>query len=302
MEKPRIGITGASGFVGRYLIDKLLHQSYSLVAFSREKNPNLPQEVKIINGDLGTGRGLASFLKNTDILVHLAGQVLPGTTTMEEGNVKTTRNLILKAEKYPIRKIIFSSTVVVYGSSRSKVFKESDLCHPDTDYGLSKLHAEKVIQDWGEKTGNTYTIFRFFSLYGPGNNKGAVYSLLRDFIGKGSVSIFGDGLQKRDLVCVEDAAKVLSMAIVKNINGVYNVGTGKNHSILDIVSLIEKISGKKCKIDFRKKDKNIVDEVIYSVDKLRINLGWLPETDLESGIESCYGYLLKNENQKSSSC
>jgi UDP-glucose 4-epimerase len=289
----KIAITGASGFIGRNLLHHLAGNNCSITVLDFDA-ASYPKSVKVVKGNLLTKEGLDEFLEETDVLIHLAGQVLQGNISMDKGNAKTTENLILKASKYSVKKIIFSSTIAVYGSSDEKIFKESDNCLPDTEYGLSKLKAEKIIEEWGKKIGNQYTILRFFSVYGQNNKKGVVYDLCSDFINKGMITVYGNGKQKRDLVFVEDVAKVLSLAVERNLEGIYNVGTGKSYSILDLISILEKISGKKCKILFRKQDKSKVNKISYSVEKIEKEARWLPEMMVEEGIKLVYKSLVNS--------
>lgn len=287
----KISITGASGFVGRNLLHHLASSNF-LITVLDLNGASYPKSVKVVRGNLLTKEGLDEFLEGCEILIHLAGQVLPGNISMDKANVYTTKNLIIEASKHTVKKIIFSSTVAVYGSSDKKFFKESDQCHPDTEYGMSKLKAEKIIEEWGKKDGNQYTILRFFSLYGSGNKKGVIYDLCSGLFNKGVITVYGDGKQKRDLVFVEDVAKVLSLAIKKNMDGIYNVGTGKSFSILDLISILEKISGKKCRVVFKKQPKRNAGEIFYSVERLKRETGWLPKTMIEEGIELVYKSLI----------
>lgn len=292
----KISITGASGFIGRNLLKILNERGYAISVLDFDDTGTYPNGINVVKGDLLIGEGIDEFLDGSDVLVHLAGQVLPGKTSMEEGNVKMTESLVSKLGGHSVKKIVFSSTVAVYGSSTNRVFRESDECHPDTEYGSSKLKAEKIIKDWGKKNGNQYAILRFFSIYGSGNKKGVVFNLCNDFINKGEVRIYGDGSQKRDLVYVEDAARALALTVSRNLEGIYNVGTGKNYSILDLVSMLEKISGKKCKIVFKKQDKSKVGGIFFSVEKFKKKIEWLPKTRIEAGVKLVYESLISNEN------
>lgn len=289
----KIAITGASGFIGRNLLHRLTRNNCSVTVLDFDA-ASYSRSIKVVKGNLLTKEGLDEFLEGSEVLFHLAGQVLPGNTNMDIGNFETTKNLISQASKHTVKKIIFSSSVAVYGSSDKKIFKESDNCLPDTEYGLSKLKAEKIIEEWGKKIGNQYTILRFFSLYGHNNKKGIVYDLCSDFINKGMITVYGDGKQKRDLVFVEDVTKVLSLAVERNLEGIYNVGTGKSYSILDLISILEKISGKKCKILFKKQDKSKVNRISYSVEKIEKEVRWLPEMMVEEGIKLVYRYLVNS--------
>lgn len=289
----KVAVTGASGFIGNHLLSNLITRGYHLVVLDFDKH-EYPDGVEVVKGNLLTGEGLTDFLKDVDVVIHLAGQVLPGKTTMDEGNVKTTANLINACKAVKIKKFIFASSVAVYGNSHGKVFKEINICNPDTEYGESKLGAEKIIREWSKETGTIATIFRFFSIYGPGNTKGVIYNLCRDFIDRGQVTIFGNGEQKRDLVFVSDVSELISRALADNFDGIYNVGTGSYYSISDLVSILEKVAGEKCRVIFKEEEKSKVGEIIYSVDKLKNDFGWLPDTDIESGVRDVFEYVKKN--------
>lgn len=289
----KVAVTGASGFIGQILLSKLIKNGYEVNVLDAEDATYL-KSVKVFKGNLLIGNGIDKFLEGSSILIHLAGQVLPGITSMEDGNVKTTKNLISKATGTTIKKIIFSSSVSVYGDSKGTVFKETDVCNPNTQYGQSKHSAEKIIIDWSEKTGGQSVILRFFSIYGPENKKGVIFNLCKDFIEKRKVVVFGNGHQRRDLVHVDDAAELLELYVKKDLDGIYNVGSGKYYSILDIISILEEISGKKCEVDFKKAESEKVDEIFYSIDKLKNDLDWTPKIDIKEGLRSVYTHILRN--------
>lgn len=289
----KVAITGASGFIGKYLFNSLLRNNFEISVLD-SSGFSYPDKVNVVKGNLFSTEGIDKFLEGSEVLIHLAGQVLPGSTTMDEGNFVTTKNLISKVNNCEIQKIIFTSTVAVYGSSHRKVFRESDICNPVTEYGLSKLKAERLIEDWGNTTGNQYVILRPFSVYGPGNNKGLIYNLCNDFINKGVVTVYGNGQQKRDLVYVEDAVKALIFALEPNLSEIYNIGTGKNYSVLDIISILEKVAGRKCKVVFRKQDLNKTTNTFYSVEKIKKETGWIPEVLVEEGLRKVYQSLLNS--------
>lgn len=297
IRKRKIVITGASGFIGSNLVPLLLKKHYQITVLD-QRGASYPKSVKVVHGNLLTGEGLDEFLEGSDILIHLAGQVLPGVTTMEEGNTKTTRNLVLKAEQYKVKKIIFASSVAVYGNSKTKIFKETDKCNPDTDYGLSKFKAEKIVEKWGKKKGSQYAILRFFSLYGYGNKKGLIYNLCTDFINTGSVIINGDGTQERDLVWVDDAVDTITLACETDFKGTYNIGTGINYSLLELISILEKVSGKKCNIIFKKKDNNKVGSIFYSSKKISKETGWKPQMTAVEGVGLVYKYILNAKTHR----
>lgn len=285
MEKPTIGITGASGFIGRHLMDALLRQGYPVIALSRKKDLVLPSKVKVINGDLTDGCGLPSFLEKTDILIHLAARILPPEEEMFKDNVITTWNLISEALKHKIKKVIYISSIVVYGDNKGKKFKESDECHPSTEYGLSKYLAEKLIQFWAVKTGNSAVILRPFNIYGPGNKKGIIHDFYEAIKKTDEVTIYGDGKQKRDFLYIDDAVELVSRLINNSAEGIYNIGTGENYAVSDLPAKFGKILNKKIRVAFDSEEKGKVYSILYDITKVEKELGWKSGVSLDNGLK-----------------
>jgi len=292
-DKTNIALTGASGFIGKSLLKRLLDNNFHVTVLDYGGHV-YPKSVEVVRGNLLTMEGLDDFLKGKDILIHLAGQVLPEGVSMEEGNALATKNLVEKAEIYKIQKIIFSSTIAVYGSSVEKVFKETDKCIPDTEYGKSKLKAEVTIKKWAEATGGKYAILRFFSLYGTESIKGFVYDFCQSIIEKREIFLYGSGEQKRDLVWVEDAVTSIFLSLERNISGIYNIGSGKNYSLLEVISILKKVSGKNVTVIHKSVDSGKVGNILYSVEKMKKVFGWVPEMETEKGVGLVYKSLVRN--------
>lgn len=285
MKKQRIGITGATGFIGRHLINKLLKDDYQIIAFCRERKHELPLKVKIVNGDLRSGYGLKSFLKNCDILIHLAARVLPPEKEMYQDNVVATKNLLKNAKKFPIQQIIFMSSVAVYGESKEKIFKESDKCQPNTEYGRTKLLSEEIIHDWQKETGGISTIFRPFNIYGPGNYKGIIYEFYKSIKDKGKLVIYGDGKQSRDFLYIDDAVDIMSMLIQKKKAGIFNIGNGEKYTVMDVAKTFEKVMDRKINVTFGAAESAKVFSIECSLSAIRKEFNWKAKIRLFEGIK-----------------
>ncbi len=286
-----IAVTGASGFLGTVVLRKLIKKGYTVTVLD-SSGSTYPEGVIVVPGNLFKKTGYSQLTANSKVLIHLAGQVEQGKTTMLQGNTETTRNLLHSLSKSPIKKIIFASTIAVYGNSPTKIFDENDVCVPDTEYGKSKFKAEKLIVNWSTKGKKKYAILRFFSLYGYENRKGFVYKLFRRLFDSSEVIITGDGKQERDLVWVEDAADAILLALRKDFFGVYNIGTGKNYTLLKIIDLMEKIADKKCRIKFVRGDKEKVANIYYRSEKIR-KAGWRPKILPEKGLILLFNKVFK---------
>jgi len=289
-----VGITGGSGFIGLHLIKKLLLNNFKVKVLALEDNPNFSKEVKFIKGDLVKKENLAKFLKEVDILIHLAGSILPPDNVMMENNVMSTLNLISESFNYPIKQIIFTSSVAVYGKDQKIKFKESDECFPNTTYGLSKYLAEKIVLYWGNLTDNPVTIFRPFNIYGPGNYKGIIYSFFLSIKNKGKVIVYGNGKQERDFMYVEDFVEAVFKAIVMKQNGIFNLGSPKKYSILDIYKLFKRIMKKDIKLEFDEKEEGKVFNINQDLSHAKKVLGWQAETSIEEGLRKTIDWYEKN--------
>lgn len=280
-----VGITGGSGFVGMHLVNKLLANNYKVKVLALETNKDFPNEVVFIKGDLVKKENIAEFLQDVDILIHLAARIMPPDEKMIEDNVLSTYNLISEALLYPIKQIIFTSSVAVYGKDKQGKFKESDTCNPNTPYGLSKYLSEKVILYWSGVTNNPVTIFRPFNIYGPGNYKGVIYSFYSDMKNKNEAIIYGDGKQERDFMYVGDFVDAVMKAIKMKKEGIFNLGYYKKYSILEVFETLKKIMKKDVKVIFNTNEVGKVYNINQDLISVKKELGWEAKIKLEAGLE-----------------
>lgn len=280
----KIGITGATGFLGGHIIKRLQKDGHTIKAFVIEEKPNLPKEVEWVRGDLSTGKGLPEFMEGIDVIIHLAARIVPPDDDMMRDNVIAAHNLVAEALKHPINQIVFTSSVAVYGRDKKEKFKESDNCYPNTMYGLTKYLAEKIIQYWSTMTGNPATILRPFNIFGPGNAKGVIYQFYSDIKNTGGVVVYGDGKQERDYLFVEDIVDVFSKVVEQKKGGIFNLGNPKKYSVLDILSVFEKVMNKKIKIEFSPNEQGKVFNVNQNLSLVKEELGWEAKTSFEDGL------------------
>lgn len=287
-----VGVTGGSGFIGRHLIEKLLEIGFDVKIISLGDATDLPKKIKHIKGDLVKKENLSKFLKDVDILVHLAAKVTPPDDVMMLTNTMSTFNLISEALNYPIKQIIFSSSVVVYGNGKKEKFKEIDECFPNTVYGLSKHLSEKIILYWEKATGKPVTIFRPFNVYGPGNYKGIIYSFLSSIKNEGKVFIHGDGKQVRDFMYVDDFVNAIVKAIKTRKNGIFNLGNLHKYTILEIFELFKKIMDKNIRktwpngieVNFDKGEEGKVLGTNQDLSYVKKVLKWEAKVSIEEGL------------------
>ncbi len=299
-------VTGGAGFIGSNLAGRLVQQGHRVHVIddlSTGYLRNIPKEVIFHHVDISRMDELLSLDLPVDIdaIYHMAGQS-SGEASFDNpihdinANYIATYNIMKLAEKRRCRRFIYASSMSVYGevSSTQKAVDEQYPCNPSSYYGCNKLASEKMISIFTKKTDIKPTLFRFFNVYGPGQNMknmkqgmASIYMsyLMRDVpvIVKGSLERF------RDFIYVDDLVDVLikSELCEKMYGDVFNVGTGRTTTVLELIQSMLKAFGKK---DFKLwvvVEGNTPGDIrgfAANISKLKAALGWVPEHNIEQGI------------------
>ncbi|MEM4267917.1 MAG: NAD(P)-dependent oxidoreductase [Candidatus Woesearchaeota archaeon] len=265
-----IGITGCNGFVAKWLCRAILEKGLSYEGIDRHGY---------------NSHGFHEFVKDKEVIFHLAG--VNRSDTEEgyiKGNFELTKELVSSIKKFGKKscRIIFSSTVQVYGNRHGKIDEKTPPM-PLWAYSQSKLKAEKEIIG----SGLDYVVFRISNVYGPGA-KPFYNSVIATFIhlakNNKPLLINGTGEQVRDYIFVSDVTNALlhGMSIQQ---GVYNLSTGKLTSLNEVVEAIRKILKKELVVQ-RKEIREEIIRCIYDNSKLTAT-GWRPEYTFEEGIKKC---------------
>jgi UDP-glucose 4-epimerase len=309
-----IGITGATGFIGSYLINYLKNKEYKLCGFSRkafssDDNDNLSWFI----GDLASSYDCEKFVEKVDVIIHLAHTNTPISSDKDvvsdaSLNLLPTLNLLeaIKNANKKVHIIYPGSGGAVYGASKDKIpFKESDLTSPTSSYGIQKLVAEHYLRLWSEKGYITSTVLRISNPYGiilPTNRKqGLIGVVLNRIIHNQPVEIYGNPNNMRDYVHLDDLCFAFEKCLISNKNfDIFNIGSGKSHSVNEILSIIERESGFAIQRDYKTycDSNNLVDWVGLDITKAKNELQWQPEIDLESGLSKLCKDLAGNTHAK----
>ena len=224
----RILLTGATGYIGRYVLKELLKKKFKVTCFLRKGTHisfEVPSSVKIIKGDLLDKKSLDSATKDSDAVIHLAAAVrITSKKINYDVNVTGTRNLIKECKKNKIKRIIYISSVSV-------IRKRKGI------YGKTKYMAEQLIK----KSGMTYTIFRPTMIYGPeGQGINNIINYIKLF--PLFIPLVGLGKYTRQPVSVEDTAKVIVMALDKKstYNKIYPLAGSDIITFRNLVKMIAK--------------------------------------------------------------
>lgn len=287
--KRKISITGATGFVGKHLVNKLSKvdsEKYQIRLLVREKTVDLLKNYTSHKGDLLQIDTLADFVQDSEILINLVGSFYPPFEDQIKTNVIALNNLCEVGAKMGVRKIIHISAAAAYGSPpEEKFFTEKDYLLPDTQYGLAKKMGESVLEYFNRMNKTAIVIFRPPNVYGPGSDHGAVFNLAKSIKETGKATVFGDGKQRRDFMNVSDLVSAIIKAIdYKTDFEVFNVGSGQTHSLLDLIELMGKITGKEIPIEFKPAQAFTAKIVASDISKAKKLLKWKPKINLEEGL------------------
>lgn len=302
----KVLVTGGAGFIGSHLTEELLKSGHIPIVvdnLSTGVRTNIPDNVQFIYCDINNPN-LIKILDGKDInaIIHLAGQTMVNSSVADpindmEQNIKGTVHLLEIAKLKHIKRIIFSSTAASYGdvSVTQLPIKEENILNPMSFYGLSKVTAEKYIRMYQKLFGIDYVIFRFSNVYGErqgnGGEGGVISIFCKQLVNHSKICIFGDGNQTRDFIYAGDVAKGLCQALITDkVNDTYNLSTGKEHSLQDIIKILSDIINEPIFPEF--KDARIGDiyRSVLCNKKAINNMQWKTEMSLEEGLSRTYQY------------
>jgi len=291
-------ITGGLGFIGSHLTKYLSGQGNKIIIFDNLYNSKTQQfknsNIKIIKGDILDYPSLSKSLQNIDVVIHLAAQIsvtdsIKDPDNTMKVNVDGTQNVLAACLENNIKNFIAISTAAIFGN-QNEIVNENSKTDPISPYGKSKLMMEEKILDFSKKHNLNSIILRFFNLYGPGQSPqyaGVIAKFLDKIKEDKPLEIYGDGSQTRDFIHIDDAVECIAFAI-KNISKktgkIYNVGSGKSTSILEIANLLLELSGKNLPINFKPEIKGDILHSKTSISLVKKEIGFEPKISLKEGL------------------
>jgi len=261
----KILITGGAGFVGNHLVNDLVKKENEIIIFDNFSNSNKKEtfalkkkNVKIIEGDITKYDQIFNATKDQDVVIHLAAKIsviesIKNPSETFHVNVNGTKNVLKACKKNKINKIIIASSAAVYGDSKVDIkLTENKKNNPISPYGESKSRMEKEIMEFISKNKNiNCVILRFFNIFGIGQTleyAGVITKFIKKIRENAPLEIFGDGMQTRDFVSVNDVIGAINCAIMNGKNGIYNIASGKSITINKLAEQMISWSGKNLKI------------------------------------------------------
>jgi len=294
----KILVSGGAGFIGSNTVKLLAKRGHDVLVidnFSTGRSENLKSfKGKVVIADITDYKSVdAAFYEfGPDAVLHLAAQSAITTSINDpqkdlEINGMGTVNMLRAAQAFETKRFVFSSTSAVYRET-SPLFggvSEKWPCAPTSPYGISKLTCEHYIRLMHPN----HMILRYGNVYGrhqrPVGQNQVIARALSHFIHGDDFFVTGSGKQKRDFVNVEDVAYANLLALTSEVTGTFNVATGKNHSVNEVLAILERLYDV---VGYEWEHTNSPDprgDVALDVSAIRRELGWKAVVSLEAGLK-----------------
>jgi UDP-glucose 4-epimerase len=305
-------VTGGAGYVGGHVVTALRGAGIGVVVLddlSTGRAERLPLDVPLVPGRVADRRVLRSVLDGADGVVHLAALTSAPESVRDplayySANVTDTATLLSAMAEAGVARIVTSSSAAVYGSAAGAL-TEQDLPRPQNPYGTTKWIAERLLAEVGAATGTASVALRFFNVVGAATpvladtRTAALLPRVLDAVHGHTLTVHGlahptpDGSAVRDFVHVRDVAEAHVAAVRRLAGGwkgaaVYNVGTGRGCSVLELVELVERVTGRRVRWTpgpARPGDpsRSVADPALIARE-----LGWRARHDLADAVRSAW--------------
>ncbi len=301
----KIGITGVTGFLGSYLLNHFVRsRSHDIKVLTRTlilEFPSMRTGVRWQEGDLISIKACEDFLCDLDVLIHLAHTNTPLTSNRDlpgdaQSNILPMMNLLqaIKETGHKLHFVYSSSGGAVYGASKpGHAFKETDPCKPRTSYGIQKLMGEHYLRMAAEQGWLTAVCLRISNPYGvllpADRQQGLIGVALNKLIHGQPIRVIGNPENVRDYLHLDDLCNMFERVLVPRCPfDVFNVGSGEGHSVNQVLSLLERFSGRKVvreEVPLDETRVQLPSRVVLDVSKAKEQLGWEPGIKLVTGLE-----------------
>jgi len=292
-------VTGGAGFIGSHIVDEYIKLGYKIIVVDDLSNGlfefvnNKSEFYKI---DIRNYEDLEKIFinKKIDIVNHHASKInvfesIENPKLYFDVNVRGTLNLLELARKYKVKRFIFASSGGAIKHIRNNTFKSI--------YGLNKYICELYLKNYYKLYNLKFVSLRYSNVYGPrqipNSDSGVISIFCKNYLENKEFKIFGDGKQTRDFVFIKDVIDANVIALNSKV-GIFNIGSGKEISILELIELFKKIENKNIKFSYYPQRPGDIKRSCLNIDKTKEMLKWKSKVDLIDGIRVTLQWMKEN--------
>jgi UDP-glucuronate 4-epimerase len=312
----KVLVTGAAGFIGSHLSERLLIKDWSVVGvdnFDDFYDPQIKRHnirdclknknFQLVEADIRDGAAMDKVIGDgIEVVVHLAARagVRPSIAQpllYADVNVNGTVVLLESVKKHKVGNFIFGSSSSVYGNNKKVPFSEEDnVDFPISPYAATKKAGELICHTYYHLYNVDITCLRYFTVYGPRQRPDLAIHKFAKLIEEGKpIPVYGDGTMMRDFTYIDDIIDGTVAAIEKCSSfNIYNLGESRPISVNDLITEIEKALGKKAVKEYLPPQPGDVERTYADVTKAVNELGYDPRTKIEDGLAKFVAWLRQN--------
>ena len=296
----RAVVTGGAGFVGSHVVEALLARGDEVTVLdnlSSGRRENVPDGVTLVEGDIREPLDSVLDAARPEVVFHLAAQIDVRRSVAEPDYDATVNVLgtirVLEAARKHDAQVVFSSTGgAIYGECEAPAPETAER-NPLSPYGTSKLAAEEYLASYNRLYGSGHVALRYGNVYGPRQDPhgeaGVVAIFFNCFLAGTTPKIYGDGRQTRDYVYAGDVARA-TLAAADREGGVFNVGTGRETSVLELYDLCREVAGADVEAERAPERVGELGRSVLDVSLAARELGWRPERALDEGLAATWAW------------
>ena len=310
----KVLLIGGCGFVGSHVADALLERGLKVRVLDQRAEAFRPplRDVEYQFGDFGDTSALIEALAGTDAVVHLASTTVPGTANLDPvaditGNLVATVKMLELLRQTGTRKIVYlSSGGTVYGVPQTDPVAETHPLRPINSYGIVKVAIENYLHMEEVLHGTCHVVLRASNPYGPRQGRLGVQGIIGTHLWKviqnEPLEIWGDGSVVRDFIHVRDLATLCAQAVLSDVTGCFNAGSGEGASVKEVVAAIGRTleaSGRPpAEIIYKPGRAYDVPRVVLDITRAKAAFGWQPAIGLTDGIAETWDWVCQQASQR----
>lgn len=310
-EGKRVLVTGAGGFIGSHLTERLLELGAAPRALVHYRgsgswgwleHASCKDKIEVVAADVRDRDGVRQAMKDIDIVFHLAALIaIPysyeAPASFIETNVNGTLNLLQAAREFGVQRMVHTSTSEVYGTARYVPIDEAHPLQAQSPYAASKIAADKLVESFALSYGFPAVTVRPFNTFGPRQSARAIIPTIMTQCLTDRVVHLGNLAPRRDMNYVSDTVEgfVQAAASPRAVGRTINIGSGRETSIEELVKLIAELVGKPVEIELDearvRPGHSEVERLLASAAVARELLGWEPVVSLEDGLQMTFDWV-----------